>query len=324
MIMRARDRITNLPVTLKAYSKQTMTNSKKRALERETEMLTAASGHSGVVSLIRKAEDEDYFYLVLESCPGHTLIEEIAYKGKITEAYAAEIIANTLDALAFLHERQIVHRDLKPEHIICSKGSVKLVDFAEAADKHQHRLNDRVGTLEYMAPELLNKPTAEEVFHEVLVNGMSDDELPTYNEKADIWSLGATLYEMLTGCQPFFAERLAEMKEVQEAAYQRLGPDGIPHFIAQHNLSPAGQSFVSQMLCADHKKRPSAHDLLQHPWLQQHRGRKQEGPEVTAIPSNVLASGEPRHSTSSYRSPVCFWAKTSATPHVPPSSLAAF
>lgn len=89
--------------------------------------------------------------------------------------------------LADLHRRGLVHRHIKPEHVLCTHehGAVTLVDFADCVDKTQRCLNNRAGSLEYMAPEVLDKPTAEEVFHRVLYNGMSEEELPQYDEKAD-------------------------------------------------------------------------------------------------------------------------------------------
>lgn len=100
---------------------------------------------------------------------GFTLIELMANNGGyIHESRCAiEIAFPLLCALAALHSIGVVHRDIKPEHIMCSYGAVKLVDFCESAQKGQQCLNHRVGQLEYMAPEVLNKPNAEEIFHKV-------------------------------------------------------------------------------------------------------------------------------------------------------------
>ncbi len=108
--------------------------------------------------------------------------------GRVPEhVFVPDVLIPLTLLLADLHRRGLVHRHIKPEHVLCTRehGAVTLVDFAECVDKTQRCLNNRAGALEYMAPEVLDKPTAEEVFHRVLYNGMSEEELPQYDEKAD-------------------------------------------------------------------------------------------------------------------------------------------
>lgn len=73
--------------------------------------------------------------------------------------------------------------------------------------------NYRVGALEYMAPEVVEKPTAQEVFHEVVFKGMSEEELPMYDTKADIYSLGAMLFAILSGKPLFKCEHASELQQ---------------------------------------------------------------------------------------------------------------
>lgn len=100
---------------------------------------------------------------------GYTLIEAMANSGgRLPEARCAiEVVLPLLRTLTALHKLGIVHRDLKPEHIICTYGSVKLLDFCEAAQRQTQCLNYKAGQLEYMAPEVLDKPLAEDIFHQV-------------------------------------------------------------------------------------------------------------------------------------------------------------
>lgn len=103
-------------------------------------------------------------------CAGQTLIELMAWNGgRLPEARCVtEIVHPLFSALASLHELGIVHRDIKPEHIMCcSPLGIKLVDFIHSAQKKQQCLNCRIGSLEYMAPEVVTKPSADEVFHQV-------------------------------------------------------------------------------------------------------------------------------------------------------------
>jgi eukaryotic-like serine/threonine-protein kinase len=88
--------------------------------------------------------------------------------GRLAESRCViEVVVPLLNALHALHAMGIVHRDIKPEHIICSYGSIRLLDFFESAQRALQCLNYRAGQLEYMAPEVANKPRAEDIFHEV-------------------------------------------------------------------------------------------------------------------------------------------------------------
>jgi serine/threonine protein kinase len=98
---------------------------------------------------------------------------------------------------------------------------------------------------------------------------MDEEELPTYDEKADIWSVGALTFEALTGRQPFLADGAAEMAAVVAARLGTVDPEtGLPAFIAREpGLSPAARDFVAACLAADPAARPGAAELLGHPWL---------------------------------------------------------
>jgi serine/threonine protein kinase len=101
---------------------------------------------------------------------GHTLIEKMARSGgRLREEMCArDVVVPLLRALTALHRLGLVHRQLQPEHIMCAPGGgVRLVDFSQSAQLSLRCLNNRVGQLAYMAPEVLNKPSADEIFHHV-------------------------------------------------------------------------------------------------------------------------------------------------------------
>ena len=219
-------------------------------------------------------EDEDAKFTAVENCLGETLIELIAnHGGKISEQRCRQCVARpALQALAGLHSLGIVHRHLKPEHLIISKlkegHSLRIIDFLDSADKSKHPLNSRVGDLPYMAPEVLAAPITEEIFHQVLIAGMDERDLPQYDEKADVWSLGVIIYESLSGQQPFMGDNPLETLELARSMVSDVDESGVPLFIATNSrLSPASAQFVSDILVLDAAKRPSAEDLLNHPWL---------------------------------------------------------
>lgn len=112
---------------------------------------------------------------------------------------------------------------------------------------------------------------------QVLYNGMAEDELPQYDEKADVFSVGALVFEALTGYQPFLADSIPELLQLHTAKLgaEQRGPDGIPAFLREHGLSPLAQSFLAAMLVLDPRARTSAHELLQHAWCQAHMDQYQ-------------------------------------------------
>ncbi|GIL89372.1 hypothetical protein Vretifemale_17149 [Volvox reticuliferus] len=236
------------------------------------------------------------FPLTLCGAAGHTLIELVANSGgRLSENVLVPYVLIPLTLiLADLHRRGIVHRQIKPEHTLCQieAGLVTLVDFSEAVNKNQRCLNNRAGSLEYMAPEVLNKPTAEEIFHQVLYNGMSEEELPQYDEKADVWSLGVLAFEALTGCQPFLADSPVEMGRLQRELLTELDGAGNPLlFSGRNQLSGEARSFLLHALQLDPINRSSAERLLQHPLLQRYWPRYQSTQHATRLAAAAGARG---------------------------------
>jgi len=143
--------------------------------------------------------------------------------------------------------------DNRPENVFIDEdGCVVLGDFGLAINRVCERPVSRVGTAGFIAPEVLAQPSAEEAAE--LPKGW----IPTYDEKVDIWSLGALLVEALTGHVPF-AHANPDVAALK-ARYQ--GPPELPP-----GASAACVDFVHSVLQPDPHKRPSALQLLRHPWL---------------------------------------------------------
>jgi len=153
--------------------------------------LASALEHPGIVKVFDAGLDGDVFYIAMEFVRGTDLAELVEEKGRPDPAEAVRIVASTCSALQAAHEAGILHRDIKPENILISgDGEVKLTDFGIArrlqASTVLTRTGGLVGTPGYVAPEL--------------VEGKQGDE------RSDIYSLGATLYFLLTGSHPYAGE----------------------------------------------------------------------------------------------------------------------
>lgn len=154
--------------------------------KREGETLRRLN-HPNIVKLLAMTRSEDRHYLVMEYVSGGTLADKAAVGELISINRALEIALDLSDALARAHHLGIIHRDLKPQNVlIAADGTARLTDFGIAHLSHRTRLtmtHQVMGTLAYLSPEVL-------------------DERPV-DPRADIWSFGVLLYEMLTGELPF-------------------------------------------------------------------------------------------------------------------------
>ena len=147
----------------------------------------AAAGltHPNIVNVFDVGDDGGVYYIVMELIEGITLKEYISKKGKLSIKEATSIAIQVSMGLEAAHSHGIVHRDVKPQNIIISTdGKVKVTDFGIARAASSNTISSNVmGSVHYSSPEQVR-------------GGYSD-------EKSDIYSLGITLYEMVTGRVPF-------------------------------------------------------------------------------------------------------------------------
>jgi serine/threonine-protein kinase len=147
--------------------------------------------HPGILKIIPTSPKKSRPYFAMEFLKGRTLDELIRDEGKLPVEKALNFASRICEALAYMHARDIVHRDLKPANIMaCDDGSIRIMDFGIAKAQAMRRItfggfSPTMGTPDYMAPEQ--------------VKGKRGDG------RTDLYSLGAMLYEMLTGRVPFEA-----------------------------------------------------------------------------------------------------------------------
>jgi serine/threonine-protein kinase len=148
----------------------------------------AGLSHPNIVSVYDVGEENGTYFIVMELVQGITLKNYIDMKGKLDIREALNISVQIASGLSAAHDNRIIHRDIKPQNIIMSRdGKVKVTDFgiAKVADSTTVTTT-AAGTVHYISPEQAR-------------GGYSD-------EKSDIYSLGITMYEMLTGRVPFEGE----------------------------------------------------------------------------------------------------------------------
>lgn len=162
----------------------------------------AGLSHPNIVNVYDVGEDHGLYYIVMELVEGITLKQFIKQKGKLEQKEAIGIAIQIAQGLEAAHANHIIHRDIKPQNIIISReGKVKVTDFGIAKATTSHTItSNTIGSVHYISPEQAR-------------GGYSD-------EKSDIYSLGITLYEMLSGEVPFRGENTVSvaLSHVQQEA----------------------------------------------------------------------------------------------------------
>ncbi|KAG0269661.1 hypothetical protein BGZ95_001970 [Linnemannia exigua] len=181
-------------------------------------------------------------WIVMDYAAGGSIRSLLEALGRIDEKCIAVIAREVLQALGYLHKHGIIHRDIKAANILLTdEGRVQLCDFGVAGQVTMNSLkrNSFVGTPYWMAPEVIR-------------------EGQTYDFKADIWSLGITIYEIATGNPPF-----ADKDPMRAVT---LIPKSRPAQL-EGDWSLSMKEFVALCLHEEPNERPSAEDLLKTKWI---------------------------------------------------------
>src|SRR5215831_5103919 len=150
----------------------------------------AKLNHRNIVTIFEFAEESNVPYIVMEFLKGTSLGGRMNAQPPLTIDDKLNVVAQLCDGLSYAHEQGVVHRDVKPDNVfILEDGSVKLLDFgiAKLTTPTLTRQGDVLGSASYMSPEQV---------------GGSD----SVDGRADVFSTGVVLYELLTGHRPFEAE----------------------------------------------------------------------------------------------------------------------
>jgi serine/threonine protein kinase len=177
---------------MKILKKNHVINKRQVAHTMSERHVLGRSKHPFVVQMHCAFQTVDKLIFVLDYCAGGDLYYHISRNGRLTEPRCRFYAAELAEALAHLHGRGVVYRDLKPENVmITAEGHVKLVDFGLSKENVRSAVegaSSYCGTPEYLAPEV-----------------MRDQSKRNYGTAIDWWSLGALMYEMLTGLPPWYS-----------------------------------------------------------------------------------------------------------------------
>lgn len=145
------------------------------------------NNHPFVIRLFSAFHSEEYLHFAVDFCSGGELFYLLQNKRLFTESEAKFYFSEILLGLEYIHNQNVLYRDLKPENIFIDiDGHIKLADFGLSKVQKLGCLNETYcGSAEYMSPEMLNGDS--------------------YSYGIDYYSLGAVLYEMVTGLPPFYS-----------------------------------------------------------------------------------------------------------------------
>ncbi|CAI8031879.1 Mitogen-activated protein kinase kinase kinase 3, partial [Geodia barretti] len=215
-----------------------------RSFETELQLLKNLR-HERIVTYYGTDRVDGKLYIFMECMPGGSVYQHLRDIGPLNEILARKYTRQILEGVAYLHDNRIVHRDVKGANILRdSFGNIKLADFGASKRLQTIRsgrsgLKSVQGTPYWMAPEVIKGEA--------------------YTDRADIWSVGATVVEMLQSHPPWYDF------EPTAAMFKIVMEDTVPNLPA--HCSEHATHFLTKCFIKDKSQRPSARELLETPFV---------------------------------------------------------
>ncbi|KAJ1269423.1 hypothetical protein BS78_07G210600 [Paspalum vaginatum] len=218
-------------------------------VQREVAIMRRMSSRGGAaVVRLREACCDDAsgaVHLVMELCEGGELFDRIVARGHYSERAAASVFGTIVDVVRLCHANGVIHRDLKPENFLFANKSedspLKVIDFGLSVFfRPGDRFTEVVGSAYYMAPEVLRR---------------------SYGPEVDVWSAGVILYILLCGVPPFWGDNDEKIAQAILRGAIDFGREPWPR------VSGNAKDLLRRMLDPDPSTRPTARQVLEHPWL---------------------------------------------------------
>lgn len=229
---------------IKSISKKNITEKDLEEMIKEVDIISSLD-HPNIIKFHETYNDEYYFHIVMEVARGKDVFDKIIEEGVLSENTVAHITYKVLSALVYCHYRGISHRDIKPENILfeheSNQGEIKLIDFGLSRKYHaQEKMQTVLGTPYYVAPEVLKG---------------------SYDERCDVWSVGAFMFIMLSGEPPFNGKN-------NNAIFKRILNEEVSYPPEKFkNVSKEAMDLMKHCLIKDPSKRLTAEQALHHKWF---------------------------------------------------------
>ncbi|KAI0288594.1 kinase-like domain-containing protein [Russula brevipes] len=232
--------------TCKVYNKE-LTEGREPIIRNELDVLKCvSSGHPNIVTLYDYFETRTNLYLCFDQCTGGDLCDILDDEDFYHEPDAVPLVRTIMNAVEYIHDCGIVHRNLKPEKFLfrtpAEDADIMISDFSMSQFTGGKPLTQMSGTPAYMAPEIYKRMG--------------------HGKPVDIWAMGVTTYLLLSGMKPFRSkDGQSEREAIVTGSYEFEPPE------RWADVSETARDFISACLTVDPAQRPTAADLLKHPWL---------------------------------------------------------
>lgn len=279
VVWRGTHRHSGEEFAVKEIDKKQLTPKVSENLLKEITILRTIN-HRNIIRLFDAIEMGDRIYLVLEYCDGGDLATYILRHGKVSEDIARHFMRELAAGLQILHEKHLIHRDLKPQNLLLSAKErtplLKIGDFGFARSLMPQGLADTLcGSPLYMAPEIIQNQK--------------------YDAKADLWSVGAILFQLVTGKPPFNGNSQFQLFQNILTSTELRFPPG-----ALEELHPDCVDLCRRLLRQNPVERLTFMEFFNHRFLAESR-QIVEDEHLSLVPPMKLIVGSFSSSTSDER-----------------------
>ena len=222
--------------------------------------------HANILKIYEYFHDESYIYIISEHCKGGELYTKLLAERRLKEKTVRKIMRQIFSAVFYCHSKNIIHRDLKPQNILIDDEDefvIKIIDFGTSEIFSKSNNKVCIGTLLYMAPEVIKKSE--------------------YNKKYDLWSCGVIMYLLLSGELPFSGSTEESISEKIKSYPVCFESD------VWDEVSSEAKDLIRCLLNRDVDARYSAEAALEHAFFRGEKDRNIPKRSLLTVCNNISA-----------------------------------